>query len=124
MTIKVLHVKVAEPMTASLHRAQVTMEALQQGKTPEPYYGVSFESLPQMLAVFTPKRLELVVFLRAQGPLSVAALARALKRNYKNVHGDVAALMEWLAIERNEDGRVFVPWDEIEVHLPLLGKAA
>lgn len=124
MTTRVLHVKVAEPMTESLNRARATMEALQQGKTPEPYYGVGFESLPKMLAVFTPKRLELIAFLRAQGPLSVAALSRALKRNYKNVHGDVAALIEWMAVERGEDGRVFVPWDEIDVRLPLLGKAA
>lgn len=124
MTTKVLHVKVAEPMADVLGRARTTMETLEKGKMPKPYFGVGFESLPQMLAVFTPKRWELIAFLGKRGPLSVAALARGLRRNYKNVHGDVAALMEWRVIERNAKGHVFIPWDEIDVRLPLMKNAA
>ncbi len=44
--------------------------------------------------------------------------------NYKNVHGDVAALAEWMAIERDDRGLVSVPWDEIDLRLPLQHKAA
>lgn len=124
MTTKVLHVKVAEPMAEVLGRARTTMETLGKEKMPKPYFGVGFESLPQMLAVFTPKRWELIAFLGKHGPLSVAALARGLRRNYKNVHNDVAALMEWKVVERNDGGRVFVPWDEIDLHLPLMKSAA
>ncbi|MEW6166210.1 MAG: hypothetical protein AB1651_00680 [Pseudomonadota bacterium] len=121
---KVLNVKVGEPAAASLARARVAMEALQRGRKAAPYFGVGFESLAQMLAVFTPKRLELIAALREQGPMTVAALARALGRDYKNVHGDTAALIEWLAVERDDDGKVFVPWDEIDFKLPLTRKAA
>lgn len=124
MTTKVLHVKVAEPMAEILGRARTAMETLEKGKTPKPYFGVGFASLPQMLAVFTPRRWELIAFLRQHGPLSVAALARGLRRNYKNVHGDVAALMEWKVVERDDDGQAFVPWDEIDVRLPLMKSAA
>jgi hypothetical protein len=40
------------------------------------------------------------------------------------VHKDVTALMEWMVIEKDENGRVFVPWDEIDVRWPLLKRAA
>ncbi len=124
MTTKVLHVKVAEPPAEMLGRARTTMEALERGTTPESYFGVGFESLPQMLSVFTPKRWELIAFLGEHGPLSIAALARGVRRNYKNVHGDIAALMEWRVVERSDDGRVFIPWDEIDLRLPLMKSAA
>lgn len=121
---KVLHVKAGEPAAESMARARATMEALQAGRKAQPYFGVGFESLAQMLATFTPRRLELIAALREQGPMSIAALSRTLERDYKNVHGDVSALIEWLAIERNDDGKVFVPWDEIDIKLPLTRQAA
>lgn len=87
---------------------------------------VSFAQMARMLAAFTPKRLELVAALRAAGPLSVRALASKLGRDYKNVHGDVAALEQWMAVQRLADGRVHVPWREItlDVLLPPLQAAA
>lgn len=120
----ILHIRVGEPIEASLDRARKAMQAIERRQAPQPYYGVGFADLPQMLAVFTPRRWELLTHLRASGPLTVAELARALGRNYKNVHGDVAALSEWLAIERDDTGRVFVPWDEIDLRLPLRHRAA
>ena len=57
--------------------------------------------------------------LRAAGPLTVAELARQLGRDHKNVHTDVAQLIEWMAVERLEDGRVLVPWSEIVVDVKL-----
>jgi len=40
------------------------------------------------------------------------------------VHKDVTALIEWMVIEKDESGKVFVPWDEIAVRCPLLKQAA
>ncbi len=117
--MKVLKVKVAEPMEATLDRARAVMEGLDAGGEVEPYAGIGFDSVPQLLAVFTPKRWALLAYLREQGPQTVADLARGLGRDYKNVHGDVAALEAWLMIERDERGRVMVPWDEIDLRLPL-----
>jgi hypothetical protein len=39
------------------------------------------------------------------------------------VHQDVALLSEWLVVEKDENGKVFVPWDEIDVRLPLQAAA-
>ena len=116
---RVLNVKVGETLQASARRAAAAMKALAAGKEAEPYFGVSFEQVGQMLAAFTPKRWELIAALRASGPLTVAELARELGRNYKNVHTDVQQLIEWMAVERGDDGRVNVPWSDIVVEMKL-----
>jgi predicted transcriptional regulator len=62
--------------------------------------------------------------LRQAGPLTVAELARRLNRDYKNVHTDVNQLIEWMAVERGDDGRVNVPWSEIVVDMKLPERVA
>ncbi len=121
---RVLNVKVGETLQDSGRRAAASMKALAAGKKAEPYFGVSFEQVGQMFAAFTPKRWELIAALRAAGPLTVADLARQLGRNYKNVHTDVQQLIEWMAVERGEDGRVSVPWSDIVVDMKLPQRVA
>lgn len=116
---KVLNVKVGESLQQAGKRAADTMRAVAAGKPAPRYFGVSFQEVGQMLAAFTPKRWELIAALREAGPLTVAELARHLGRNYKNVHADVQQLIEWMAVERGEDGRVNVPWSEIVVDMKL-----
>ena len=120
----VLNVAVGAPVSNSLARARSTMDALQRGKTPKHHFSIGFAEVGQMLAVFTPKRWELIARLRETGPLTTAELARKLDRDYKNVHVDVAALSEWLAVQRTEDGRVHVPWSEIVVDMKLPNRLA
>ena len=116
---RVLNVKVGESVQEAGVRAAATMKAIQRGEPTPSYFGVSFGEIGQMLAAFTPKRWELIAMLRQEGPLSVAELARRLERNYKNVHTDVAQLIEWMAVERGDDGLVSVPWSEIVVDMKL-----
>ena len=80
--------------------------------------------MSQFGEVFSPKRWELVERLKAAGPLSIYALAKQLSRHYRNVHKDVTALIEWMVIEKDDSGKVFVPWDEIDVRWPLVKHAA
>ncbi len=80
--------------------------------------------MAQFSVQFTPKRWELVEVLKAAGPLTIYALAKRLGRHYRNGHKDVTALSDWLVIEKDETGKVFVPWDEIAVRWPLLNQAA
>ena len=84
------------------------------------FIGQCFEYRNQLGGVdATPKRRELVAALKKSGPVSIYALAQGLDRHYRNVHKDVTALMEWTVIEKNDDGLVLVPWDEIDVRWPL-----
>jgi predicted transcriptional regulator len=125
MSGNILNVKVGEPLELSLVRAAQTMVALEKGETPVPYYGVGFSDIAQLYAVFTPRRWDLLAALREFGPMSIAALARLLKRDYKNVHGDVDKLREWLAVEKDEENRVFAPYSEIVVDVRMSqGRAA
>ena len=54
-----------------------------------------------------------------EGPLSGYRLAKETGRNYSNVHSDIVKLLELELIEKNEKGRVFVPWDDVEIHAVL-----
>ncbi|SEA23766.1 Predicted transcriptional regulator [Thiothrix caldifontis] len=116
----ILTIKVGTGIQSSLALAQQMMERLDVGEEPTPYFGVGFKNVSQMLSVFTPKRWDLLATLHEQGAMSIAELARTLQRDYKNVHNDVERLMEWLAIERDAQGKVFTPYSEIvvDVHLP------
>jgi predicted transcriptional regulator len=124
MKERVLHVKVGEPLESNLARAVQTMEALQGGKAPKPYFGAGFSDMGQLLAIFTPRRWGLLGVLRKDGPMRIAELARRLKRDYKNVYGDVEKLMEWGVLEKDEKGRVAAPYSEIIVDVRLPGGRA
>jgi len=125
MSERILNVKVGESLESSLARAAQTMEALERGVEPAPYFGVGFSDIGQLFAVFTPRRWDLLAALRENGPMTIAELARYLKRDYKNVHNDVAKLVEWQAVEKDEKGRIVAPYSEIvvDVRLPQ-GRAA
>jgi len=120
MSSNILKINVGADVKSTLTLAQQAMESLSVGEEATPYFGVGFKNVSQMLSVFTEKRWDLLAALRENGPTSIAELARVVKRDYKNVHNDVERLMEWLAIEKNEQGKVFTPYDEIivDVHLP------
>ena len=122
--MSVLEVRVGEPVKTSLARFGRTLSAAKARQKVKPYFGIGFRTMAQFGKVFTPKRWELVESLKSSGPLTIYALAKHLERHYRNVHKDVTALIEWTVIEKDDTGRVFVPWDEIDVRWPLLKKAA
>ena len=121
---QILNVTVGESLREAGARAAATMKAVARGEKVQPHFGVNFEQIGQMLAAFTPKRWELIAALRQAGPLTMAELARRLGRDYKNVHTDVNQLIEWMAVERGDDGRVHVPWSEIVVDMKLPERVA
>ena len=102
---------------SAVRTARTQLAVARQGKTPD--FRLSFESAKSLFADLTPARLDLLDSLRKSGPCSVYALAKAAERNYSNVHTDVARLEELGLIERNDDGAVWVPYDAVEILLPL-----
>ncbi len=117
--MNVLELKVGDTIESSLNQFGDILQAALAGEAVTPHFGVGFRSMVQFGEVFTAKRWELVEALKASGAMSIYALAKQLKRNYSNVHKDVTVLSEWLVIEKDEAGKVFVPWDEIDVRWPL-----
>jgi predicted transcriptional regulator len=82
-------------------------------------FHLSFESARTLFAELTPARLDLLDTLRQVGPCSIYAAAKAAGRNYSNVHTDLTRLQELGLVERGEDGSLQVPFDRVEILLPL-----
>lgn len=102
---------------SAVRTARAQLVGARQGKTLD--FHLSFESARSLFADLTPARLDLLDTLRKSGPSSVYALAKIAERNYSNVHTDVSRLEELGLIERSDDGAVLVPYDTVEILLPL-----
>lgn len=102
---------------AAVRTARKQLAAARKGRTPD--YHLSFESARSLFSELTPARVDLLDTLRKVGPCSVYALAKAAERNYSNVHTDVARLEELGLIERTDQDAVFVPYESVEILLPL-----
>lgn len=93
-------------------------DALEAGKVGEPAdYRLNFASAAQLLSELPPRRLDTLREVKRVGPVSIYAVAKALSRNYSNVHADVQKLIEHGLIEKDKGGRVFVPWDDVVVRV-------
>jgi predicted transcriptional regulator len=93
--------------------------ALDRGDDIAPQAHLSFSDMETLLSVLSAKRFSLLRLLRQIGPSSVRALAAAAGRDYKTVHGDVAALIEHGLIERQAKDRVSVQWDHLHADMRL-----
>jgi predicted transcriptional regulator len=80
---------------------------------------LTFNDAATMLGTLSEKRLELLTFLRKQNPMTIKELSRQLKRNYSNVHGDVELLLRLGLLDKDDSSKVYVPWDELNISLPL-----
>lgn len=125
MNPQILHVSVGQPLAESLAKAASVMEALERNEPVTTHFGIGFTEIGTMLGILTPKRWELIGILREQGAMSVAELARRSGRNYKNVHQDVALLLEWHILEHNQHGLIHAPFDELvlDVKMPTMRAA-
>jgi predicted transcriptional regulator len=102
---------------SAVRAAREQLAASRRGKSAD--FRLSFESAKSLFADLTPARVDLLDTLRGLGPCSVYALAKAAERNYSNVHTDIARLEVLGLIERTEDGSVWVPYESVQILVPL-----
>ncbi|WP_320198193.1 transcriptional regulator [Agrobacterium sp. rho-13.3] len=100
------------------------VKAWETGDKQHPVSILTFTSPAQLFSVITPKRWKLIEQLQKIGPITIRGLSRALERDVKRVHDDISSLMEWGIIEKNDDGMIFVPFDEIEADFVLRASQA
>ena len=79
---------------------------------------ITFRDLETLLAALTPKRLQLLRYVRRHQVRNVKALAAELHRDYKNVHKDVEALTKLGLLSRTPD-QVVAPYGELEARFVL-----
>lgn len=93
-------------------------DQLEAGAVLEPAdYHLNFSSAAQLLSELPPRRLDTLREVKRAGPVSIYAVAKALSRNYSNVHADVQKLIEHGLVEKDASGRVFVPWEDVVVRV-------
>ena len=78
-------------------------------------YHLNFPDPMALLAALPPKRLVTLRTIKATGPLTIYALSKRLERNYSNVHADVQQLVELGLVEKDDDQRLIVPFDDVRV---------
>ena len=111
-TSKQLEIRVGAAADA-LNRFEAAWNRAAEGRPARPLDILSFADLPLLLKTLTPARWELLARLRKEGPLSIYQLAKRLGRDYKNVHTDVARLIELGLVAKGADSRVAVAWDAV-----------
>lgn len=79
---------------------------------------LTFMDLESLLTALTPKRLQLLRYVRHHRVANVKGLAADLHRDYKNVHQDVEALARLGLLAKTAAG-VEAPYGEVEARLVL-----
>jgi predicted transcriptional regulator len=79
---------------------------------------LAFESFDALARVLTGKRMELLGYVRRHNVGSVRALAKALGRDYSNVHADVQALTAAGLLDAT-DGGLRADYDAIETKIAI-----
>ena len=80
---------------------------------------VTFLDVQTLLDTLSPRRLELLRFVRQHGAGNVRLLAQAWQRDYKSVHQDVATL-EAAGLLLREGRKLTAPWDELQANVSLM----
>jgi predicted transcriptional regulator len=101
----------------AIRAARQQIAASCRGRSPD--FRLSFESAKSLFADLTPARVDLMDTLRRVGPCSVYALAKAVERNDSNLHTDIARLEVLGLVERTEEGSVSIPYESVEILVPL-----
>ena len=79
---------------------------------------LAFESWDALARVLTRKRMELLRFVRRNKVTSIRALAKALDRDYSNVHADVKALVSAGLLDASARG-VRADYNAIETKIAI-----
>lgn len=79
---------------------------------------IAFESWESLVRLLTGKRMELLRYVRRHKVASVRALAKALERDYANVHADVRALAAAGLLDTTEAG-LRADYDAIETKIAI-----
>jgi predicted transcriptional regulator len=95
---------------AAWHRAE-------RGETSQERH-LAFESWDALARVLTGKRMELLRYVRRHNVTSIRALAKALDRDYSNVHADVKALAGAGLLDATPRG-VRADYDAIETKISI-----
>jgi predicted transcriptional regulator len=102
---------------AALDAFARTWQRVEAGESATPR--LAFGSLRDLFSAITQKRLEIVRFVAEHEGLNCRRLAQQIGRDYKNVYVDVNELVELGLLDKNEQGGLTAPFDEIVIHATI-----
>lgn len=82
----------------------------------------TFHSEEAILAMLTPNRWRILKALTGAGPLELGQRARRVGRDRDSVHADAETMVKCGLIDRSDDAKLHLPYDE--VHVSLVCQAA
>ena len=95
-------------------------QQIQESSTGNPVdFRLFFESAHSLFNELTPTRLDLLDTLSKIGLCNLEELATSTEKSYSSIENDVTRLEEIGLIERTEEGKIFVPFEAIEILMPL-----
>ena len=111
---------------AYLVAAQAAAQRLDAGEDiPEADYHLGFASAEQLFTELTPFRMILLEAIQGRGPISVASIAEQLGCSVSTVQADADKLIEHDLVHTDANGRLFVPWEQVQLRVNLpAGQAA
>ena len=114
------HVKITVGGTIEKEASRRFIDAWHRAESGKTFHErhIAFESWDALARVLTGKRMELLRYVRRHKVTSVRALAKALKRDYSNVHADVQALTAAGLLDIT-DGGVRADYDAIETKIAI-----
>lgn len=122
--MKVKNVKIGvRSMDRAFTEWTETFKKLQKGKRVPKSRGVYFASLEALRKVLTEKRLDLLHVIKERQPASVYELSKIVKRDLKNVNGDLELLenIGLVSMARSRTGRKRVTprvdYDKIQLEI-------
>ena len=116
--MKRLVIEIMHSSEDALHAFKNAWREAERGNAKTPR--LAFGSIRDLFSTITEKRLELLRHVAThQGEFNTRQLALSLNRDYKNIHTDVSALEELGLLEKDGEGRLSVPFDEIVIHAGL-----
>lgn len=102
---------------SSVEETKARMRRAFQGKKQGAFIGFA---TPELLwKIITPKRWDVLRAMTGKEPIAIREVARLVGRDVKSVHGDIHALLKAGVLDRDEDGRIVFPYDEVHVDFVL-----
>ncbi|MBM3556046.1 MAG: hypothetical protein FJX47_10890 [Alphaproteobacteria bacterium] len=102
---------------ADLRRLAKALDA--GARAPAADFELNYRDGAALMAEITKERIKLLGVLKDMGKATIYALAKKSGRNYSNVHADVTRLKALGLIETDAARKIFVPWSELHIRLPL-----
>jgi predicted transcriptional regulator len=103
----------------SLNETLEACKRTEKGLSTGPIHRIDFTDQAALFSALSPKRMELLRYLRRNGPMSARQLAKDLERDYKNVQGDIKMLSQLEIVVTDDNGKYLVPWDDVTIELTL-----